>query len=164
MENKLDINQEQLMLAQEEDTMRDMYLVFTIDGQDYALEIRYVIEIVEIMPITSVPFLPECMKGIINLRGTIVPIMDVRLRFGLQEEAYTDHTCIVVVNQGNLTLGMIVDSVQEVTTFGEQQRMAPPSSGTGDATYYIKGVCNTNDNIRLLLDCEKLMEIAGKDR
>ena len=164
MENKLPVTREQLMEAQAEDTMQDMYLVFTIDGQDYAIEIRFVIEIVEILPITSVPFLPECMKGIINLRGTIVPIMDVRLRFGLEEQEYTEHTCIVVVNHGNLALGMIVDSVQEVTTISAEQRMAPPVNGLEESSYYIKGVCNVGDNIRLLLDCAKLMEIAGKDR
>ncbi len=164
MESKLPVSQERLLEAQAEDTMQDMYLVFTIAGQDYAIEIRFVIEIVEIMPITSVPFLPDCMKGIINLRGTIIPIMDVRLRFGLEEQEYTEHTCIVVVNHGNLSLGMIVDAVQEVTTIGAEERMAPPITGMEASNYYIKGVCSANESIRLLLDCEKLMEIAGKDR
>ncbi len=164
MENKLPVRQEQILEAQGEDTMQDLYLVFTIDGQDYAIEIRFVIEIIEIIPVTTVPFLTECMKGIINLRGTIIPIMDVRLRFGLEEQEYTEHTCIVVVNHGNLSLGMIVDSVQEVTTIGADQRMAPPTSGMEDSNYYIKGVCNAGERIILLLDCAKLMEIAGKDR
>ncbi len=164
MENKLPVDQDQLLEAQAGDTMQDMYLVFTIDGQDYAIEIRFVIEIVEIMPITSVPFLPDCMKGIINLRGTIIPIMDVRRRFGLEEQEYTENTCIVVVNHGNLALGMIVDSVQEVTTISPETRMAPPMNSVDETSYYIKGVCNAGENIRLLLDCEKLMEIAGKDR
>ncbi|MDO5111655.1 MAG: chemotaxis protein CheW [Clostridia bacterium] len=163
MENAIALSNGQLTDAHVEDTMQDLYLVFTIDAQDYAIEIRYVIEIIEITPITNVPFLPDCVKGIINLRGTIIPIMDVRLRFGLPEQAYTDNTCIVVVNQGNMTLGLIVDAVQEVTTISSEQRLAPPNAGD-DANQYIKGVCNSAETIRLLLDCEKLMEIPGKDR
>lgn len=162
MEKKEAQNQDSLMaIASAEDTMNDTYLVFTIAGQDYALEIRYVIETIEVMPITSVPFLPACMKGIINLRGTIVPIMDVRLRFGLEEQAYNEHTCIVVVNEGNLSLGLIVDAVQEVTSITMDQFMAPPADIRKAGSYFVKGVCNTAENIRLLLDCVKLMEVGN---
>ncbi|MDD4074832.1 MAG: chemotaxis protein CheW [Eubacteriales bacterium] len=163
MDNAIALSNGQLANASPGDTMQDLFLVFTIDTKDYAIEIRYVIEIIEITPITNVPFLPDCVKGIINLRGTIIPIMDVRLRFGLPEQAYTDKTCIIVVNQGNMSLGLIVDAVQEVTTINSEQRLAPPSINSGE-TNYIQGVCNSAESIRLLLDCEKLMEIPGKDR
>ncbi len=163
MDNAIALNNGQLTDVNNADTMQDLFLVFTIDAKDYAIEIRYVIEIIEITPITNVPFLPDCVKGIINLRGTIIPIMDVRLRFGLPEQAYTDKTCIIVVNQANMALGLIVDAVQEVTTINSEQRLAPPHISSEESNY-IKGVCNSAETIRLLLDCEKLMEIPGKDR
>lgn len=145
--------------AVEVDTAEDRFLVFTIDGQDYAIEIHYIIEIIEMLPITAVPFLPGCMKGIINLRGSIIPLMDVRLRFGLMEQAYTERTCIIVLENEGVQLGLIVDAVQEVTNIPEDQRMPPPNAQEGESIRYIKGVGNAGGEIQLLLDCDRLMEI-----
>ena len=133
-------------------------MVFTIDEQSYAIEIHYITEIIEIMPVTVVPFLPGCMKGIINLRGSIIPVMDVRLRFGLPEQAYTERTCIIVLDNEGVQLGLIVDAVREVTNIPPEHRMPPPD-GRGEANRYIKGVGNAGDEIQLLLDCDRLMVV-----
>jgi len=156
METKPQIDQEiELGMAE------DRFLVFTIDEQDYAMEIRYIIETIEMAPITRVPFLPSCIKGIINLRGSVIPVMDVRLRFGLPAQEYTERTCIIVLDNEGVQLGLIVDMVQEVATIPEDRRMPPPSTqaGLGDSIRYIKGMGNVGGEIQLLLDCNKLMEI-----
>ena len=95
----------------ESNTKEDRFLVFTIGEQDYAIEIHYVIEIIEPMPLTPIPFLPGCIKGIINVRGDVIPVMDVRMRFGLPEQEYTEHTCIINLDNDGVSLGLIVDEV-----------------------------------------------------
>ena len=137
---------------------QDRFLVFTIDGQNYGIEIHYITEIIEVMPATVGPFVPACMKGIINLRGSIIPLMDVRLRFDLPEKEYTEQTCIIVLDNDGVSLGLIVDAVQEVTDIPEDQRMPPPT-GQGEDSRYIKGVGNADGQIQLLLDCDQLMDI-----
>lgn len=144
-----------------ESSLENRFMVFTIDGQDYAIEIRYVVEIIGVMPITVVPFLPDCMKGIINLRGGVIPLMDVRLRFALPEQEYTDRTCIIVLDNDGVQLGLIVDEVQEVLSIPEESRMPQPSSYVGESIRYIKGVGHVGKNVQLLLDCDKLMDIQG---
>ena len=88
----------------ESNTKEDRFLVFTIGEQDYAIEIHYVIEIIEPMPLTPIPFLPGCIKGIINVRGDVIPVMDVRMRFGLPEQEYTEHTCIINLDNDGVSL------------------------------------------------------------
>lgn len=140
---------------------KDRFLVFTIDNRSYAIEIHYITEIIEMLPITVVPFLPGCMKGIINLRGSIIPLMDVRLRFGLPEQEYTERTCIIVLDNDGVQLGLIVDAVQEVTSIPEDLRMPPPSAQLEESARYIKGVGNAGGQIQLLLDCDRLMVVQG---
>ena len=103
----------------ESNTKEDRFLVFTIGEQDYAIEIHYVIEIIEPMPLTPIPFLPGCIKGIINVRGDVIPVMDVRMRFGLPEQEYTEHTCIINLDNDGVSLGLIVDEVQSVMRIPE---------------------------------------------
>ncbi|MEA5058853.1 MAG: chemotaxis protein CheW [Candidatus Pelethousia sp.] len=148
-------------MQREQDTAEDRFLVFTIDKQSYGIEIHYIIEIIEMLPITVVPFLPACMKGIINLRGSIIPLMDVRLRFGLPEQAYTERTCIIVLDNDGVQLGLIVDAVQEVTNIPADLRMPPPNAQAGESIRYIKNVGNADNQIQLLLDCDRLMAIQG---
>lgn len=147
-------------MLQEMEGAEDRFLVFTINEQSYAIEIHYITEIIEMLPITAVPFLPGCLKGIINLRGSVIPVMDVRLRFGLPEQTYTERTCIIVLDNDGVQLGLIVDSVQEVTNIPEELRMPPPGNDE-DANTYIKGVGNADNEIQLLLDCDKLMVVQG---
>ncbi|MDL2218295.1 chemotaxis protein CheW [Christensenellaceae bacterium OttesenSCG-928-M15] len=148
-------------MPDDHEAIDDMFLVFTMEEQNYAVEIHYVTEIIEMMPITNVPNLPSCLKGIINLRGSVIPVMDVRLRFGLMETDYTERTCIIVVDNEGMMLGLIVDAVQECMTIDEEKRMPPPSTNVGGNARYIKGVSRNGNSIQLLLDCDKLMDLMG---
>lgn len=141
----------------EEDTQKDRYLTFSLDRESYGIEVRYVTEIVGIQPITVVPELPEYVKGIINLRGKIIPVMDVRLRFKKEPREYNDRTCIVVVDIGNVPIGLIVDSVSEVLTIPEQDVVEPPQKNAGFNNRYIKKIGKVGNEVKLLLDCDKLL-------
>ncbi len=99
-----------------EDTQRDRYLTFSLGKESYGIEIRYVTEIVGMQAITSLPELIEYLKGVINLRGKIVPVMDMRLRFHKEAITYNERTCIIIVEIGDITVGLIVDGVSEVVT------------------------------------------------
>ena len=98
-----------------EDTQEGKYLSFRIGGEVYGIEIRHVTEIVGIQKITEVPDMPQYMKGVINLRGNVIPVVDVRLRFHMQPRDYDDRTCVIVVNINDASIGLVVDSVKEVS-------------------------------------------------
>lgn len=146
----------------EEDTQKDKYLIFTIDKEDYGIEIKYVIEIIGIQTITKVPELDDYIKGIINLRGKIIPVMDVRLRFRKPVMEYDDRTCIVVVNVGELTVGLIVDRVSEVVNIPQAQVVLPPQTSKKTKNKYIDGIGKIGDDVRLLIDCNKLLNDDAK--
>ncbi len=141
----------------EEDTLKDRYLTFLIEKESYGIEVRYITEIIGIQPITKIPELPEYVKGIINLRGKIIPVMDVRLRFKKEPREYNDRTCIVVVDISDVSIGLIVDSVSEVLTIPEQDIVDPPSMNRGFNNRYIKKIGKVGNEVKLLLDCGKLL-------
>jgi purine-binding chemotaxis protein CheW len=144
-------------LYEEEDTQKGKFLTFSLGKESYGIEILYVTEIVGIQPITQVPELPEYIKGIINLRGKIIPVMDVRLRFKKTSVDYNDRTCIVVIDIKDISIGMIVDTVAEVLSIPEHEIVPPPDINKGGKKY-IKGIGKTGSEVTLLLDCEKLLE------
>lgn len=139
------------------DTLKGKYLTFFIDNVTYAIEIKFVTEIIGIQPITEIPELPSYVKGIINLRGKIVPVMDVRLRFKKDQLEYNDRTCIVVVDVNNISLGLIVDNVSEVVKISDDNIVPPPESNTGADNKYIKAIGKVDNKVNLILSCEKLM-------
>ena len=104
-----------------EDTQKDKYLTFHLGSEDYGIEIRHVTEIIGIQKITVIPEMPDYIKGVINLRGKIIPVMDVRIRFRLPERAYDERTCVVVVNIRDAAIGLVVDTVSEVADIPESQ-------------------------------------------
>lgn len=140
----------------EEDTLKGRYLTFLVGKESYGVEVRHVTEIVGIQSITEIPELPAYVKGIINLRGKIIPVMDVRLRFGKEPKAYDDRTCVIVIDIGNLSIGLIVDAVSEVITIPEQDIVPPPKMQQGFGKS-IKNIGKVGDDVKLLLDCEKLL-------
>lgn len=143
-------------LNQEDDTMRGKFLTFNLDKQVYGIDIRYAREIISFQPITEVPDLPEYVQGIINLRGKIIPVMDVRTRFNKQFREYTDRTCIIVIEVKHTSVGLIVDRVAEVLTIPDTEIVAPPEvNQVGNK--YIKGIGKVGSEVKLLLDCEKLL-------
>ncbi len=141
----------------EEDTQKDRYLTFMVGSESYGIEVRYVTEITGIQAITDIPELPEYIKGIINLRGQIIPVMDVRLRFKKEPKEYTDRTCIIVVDISSMPIGLIVDGVSEVITIPEQDVVEPPQANMNLNNRYIKLIGKSGNNVTLLLDCEKLL-------
>jgi purine-binding chemotaxis protein CheW len=140
-----------------EDTQRDRYLTFSIGKEDYGIEIKYVTEIIGIQEITEVPELPDYVRGIINLRGKIIPVMDVRLRFRKNFQEYNDRTCIIVIDIREISIGLIVDKVCEVLTIEEDNTVPPPDVKTGFQNRYVKGIGKVGNEVKLLLDCDKLL-------
>ncbi len=141
----------------EEDTQKDRYLTFILESECYGIEIKYVTEIIGLQAITVIPELPEYVKGIINLRGKIIPVIDVRLRFKKVAKEYNDRTCVIVVDISNLSIGLIVDSVAEVLTIPEQDIVEPPQVNKEANNRYIKKIGKVGTAVKLLLDCERLL-------
>jgi purine-binding chemotaxis protein CheW len=141
---------------QEEDTQHGRYLTFALGQESYGLEISYVKEIVGMQPITVLPEVPSEVKGIINLRGRIIPVIDMSLKFGKELCAYNDRTCIIVVEIRDISVGLIVDNVTEVLVIDDSEIVPPPSVKTGAHNEYIKAIGKTGSDVKLLLDCDKL--------
>ena len=141
---------------EEEDTQRDRYLIFLLGNEFYGVEIRYVTEIIGLQAITEIPELPEYIRGIINLRGKIIPVMDVRLRFKKEALEYNDRTCVIVVDVGEISMGLIVDQVAEVLTIPEEEIVDPPQVNRGSSRH-IRKIGKVGSSVKLLLDCERLL-------
>jgi len=135
------------------------YLAFRLCDEMYAIEILKVQEIIGIMKITLIPRLPRFMRGVINLRGKVVPVLDLRLKLGMRLPENTDRTCIIVVNfpieEGMITLGAIVDEVSEVIHFADHQIEPPPLCGGHDMGL-LTGVGKVGERVFLLLDPERV--------
>lgn len=140
----------------DEDTLRGKYLIFTLGCELYGMEIRDITEIIGIQPITEVPEMPGYVRGITNLRGKIIPVMDARLRFKKARREYDGRTCIIVIDTNDTSIGLIVDSVSEVLVLADEEIAPPPDINAGGHRY-IKGIGKTESNVILLLDCEKLL-------
>ncbi len=141
---------------EKEDTQKGRYLTFSLGNEAYGVEIRYVTEIIGIQAITELPELAEYIRGIINLRGKIIPVIDVRLRFKKEFREYNERTCIIVVDIEQLSIGIIVDIVTEVLTIEEQDIVEPPSIGNELQNRYIKNIGKVGNDVKLILDCDKL--------
>ncbi|MFH1747087.1 MAG: chemotaxis protein CheW [Planctomycetota bacterium] len=138
------------------DIRGDKYLTFSLADEEYGLEILKVREIIGIMDITAVPQMPNFVKGVINLRGKVIPVIDLRLKFGLDPAEYTEETCIVVVDVGTL-MGIIVDTVQEVLDIDGNQIDPPPPLGADVDTSFVLGMGKVKDDVKILLDIIKVM-------
>lgn len=143
--------------SDDEDTQKDKYLTFHLAGEDYGIEIQYVIEIIGIQNITDVPDMPAFIRGVINLRGKVVPIMDVRARFGIEDRAYDDRTCIIVVNIETTEVGLVVDEVSEVADIPESNVEPAPRTSKNSEDSYIQGMGRINNDVKILLDVHKLL-------
>jgi purine-binding chemotaxis protein CheW len=140
-----------------EDTQRGKFLTFFVGREAYGIEIKFVTEIIGIQDITEVPELAEYIKGIINLRGKIIPVIDVRLRFKKDFKEYNDRTCIIVIEIKDNCVGLIVDNVAEVINIDEDNIVLPPGSKTGFNNRYVRGIGKVGNEVKLLLDCDKLL-------
>lgn len=142
----------------EEDTQKDKFLTFFLGKEVYAIEIRYVTEIIGIQPITEVPEFPSYVKGIINLRGRIIPVLDVRLRFKKQSVEYNDRTCIIVIEVKDTYVGLIVDNVSEVLSIAENETVPPPEISKASVNKFIHAIGKVGNEVKLILDCDQLFK------
>ena len=148
------------------------YLTFSLAGEEYGIGILKVKEIIGMMPITHVPQTPEYVKGVVNLRGKVIPVVDLRLKFGIEQIDYTERTCIIVVEISSLgktiAMGIVVDSVSEVLNIKNGDIEDTPSFGTKLKTEFILGMAKVGANVKILLDidlvlaAEEVAEIEAK--
>ena len=154
--NKLNETIEELSV-ENEDTLRNMYLTFKLGKEDYGIEIRYVTEIVGMQKITEVPDMPVFVKGVVNLRGQVIPVLDMRLRFHMESRNYDERTCIVVVNINGAQVGLVVDTVNEVRNIDDTQISPPPQTAGAASAQYIQGMGKVGEAVIILLDGQRLL-------
>jgi purine-binding chemotaxis protein CheW len=147
------------------------YLTFTLAEEDYGLEILKVREIIGMMDITAIPQTPDYVKGVINLRGRVIPVIDLRLKFGLPSMDYGERTCIIVVDAsglaGPLQMGVVVDAVSEVMNVNGEDIEPAPSFGSRLKTTYILGIAKARGSIKILLDIDQVLtaeELVGMEQ
>jgi purine-binding chemotaxis protein CheW len=144
---------------EDEDTQANKYLFFRIGKESYGIGIRFIIEIIELQRISEVPEMPTYVKGVINLRGKVIPIVDLRLRFELEERAYDDRTCIIVTEIDRVLIGFIVDTVEEVMEIPEDRIEPPPRfKSVAGKDRYISGMGKVGDQVKILIDVEKVVK------
>lgn len=142
---------------EDEDTLENRYLTFRVNNEHYALEIRHVTEILGVQKITRVPNTRDFIIGIMNLRGIIYPVLDVRRRFGIPTIEWNDRTCIVVIQVDNVGLGLLVDEVSEVVTMPPETISEAPSTNKGAQSKFIAGIGKLGDALIILLDIYRLL-------
>ena len=137
------------------------YLTFSLAEEQYGIGILKIKEIIGMLPITSVPQTPEFVKGVINLRGKVIPVMDLRLRFGMSSIDYTERTCIIVVEiagpAGTILVGIVVDAVSEVLNIKGNDIEKTPTFGTKLNTDYILGMAKIEGGVKILLDIDQVL-------
>ncbi len=137
------------------------YLTFALAAEEYGISILKIKEIIGMMPITTIPQTPEFVKGVINLRGKVIPVVDLRLRFGMERIDYTERTCIVVVEisggSGTVMIGIVVDSVSEVLNIKGGDIEETPTFGTKLETDYILGMAKIQGGVKILLDIDRVL-------
>lgn len=147
------------------------YLTFVLGHEEYGLEISRVREIMGVVPIVALPTVPHYIKGVINLRSMVIPIVDLRLKFGLPEVEYTKETCIIVVDMNEHLTGIVVDAVSEVLDIAEKEIDDSPTFGASVNTKFIIGMGKVKGKVKILIDIALVLEaeqstlarLTGKD-
>ena len=143
----------------------EKHLTFRLEGEVYGVAILKVQEIINLIPVTRVPRTPRYVRGVINLRGKVIPVMDLRLRFGMPALDYTERTCIIVVEidgqTGTAQAGIVVDAVSEVLYVKVEDIEPSPSFGTQLNTEFIRGMAKMNGGIKILLDSDRVLSRDG---
>lgn len=144
--------------TEEEDMQHGRYLTFSLENEEFGISINYVNEIIGMQKINDIPEVSSFVKGIINLRGSIIPIIDMRLKFKKPQAEYDDRTCIVIVDINGISAGLIVDKVAEVINIDDSQISPPPDYRTGFQSRFINGIGKLKDSVVLLLNCDRLFK------
>lgn len=163
--NNEEMNQVVQMLGESRSELDDKWLTFWMDKQMFGVSIAIVEMIVSMMPITEVPEYPSYAKGIINLRGSIIPLIDLRLRLGKPEAEYNDHTCIIIINMEDSQLGFVVDGVDAVTDIPQSAITPPPRMGEDTTNRYLTGVARLacEDGTEKLVLCLNATKVLQED-
>lgn len=144
------------------DKQRNKYVTFKSGNEYFGLKIEYVSEIIVYQEITEIPESEDYIKGLINLRGKIIPVIDVRIRFKQEPMEYTDRTCIVIVNVNDMVVGLIVERIAEVVEIKEEDILPPPKVVIGGEdklqNRYVYGIGKVGDSVKLLLDPERILK------
>ena len=147
------------------ETRAGKYLTFKLADEDYGISLLKIREIIGMMPITSVPRTPDFVKGVINLRGKVIPVTDLRRRFNMPEREYNDRTCIIVVEvrgqETTVQMGIVVDAVTEVLPVRSEEIEPAPEFGTEVDTHYILGMANMDGTVKILLDIDRVLTAKG---
>ena len=143
----------------EDEIQKEQYMTFKCSDEIYGISIKYVNEIIGLSQITKVPETQDYLIGLINLRGKIIPVIDVRIRFGKEPLEYNDRTCVIVIDVKSTVIGLIVDAIDEVAAFAENEITPPPSVSdlAIQAKKYVFGIGRGNGEVKLLLDPDKLI-------
>jgi len=148
----------------EENNIDDMYLTFTVAGEEYGVGIGFVTEIVGMQRVMEVPDVPAFIKGVINLRGKVIPVMDVRLRFGMDWKDYTERTVIIVLDVDDIPVGLAVDAVSDVREIPEANIDQPPQyGGNRDGRGVIRGLGKQGDQVAIIIDIRRLISDQSID-
>lgn len=144
----------------EEDSQKGKFMTFQTGKEFFGISISFVDEIIAMQDITSIPEVEDYIKGLINLRGKIIPVIDVRIRFKLEPIEYTDRTCIIVISVKSTMIGLIVEKIAEVDTILDDDIVPPPAIGRKDKEHnkYVYGLAKTGDVVKMLIDPEKLIK------
>ncbi|MCL2034207.1 MAG: chemotaxis protein CheW [Oscillospiraceae bacterium] len=154
MAEELDFSQTESEIT---DEMENMYLNFFVGEGVYGIEIRYVLQIIGMQKIEAMPEMPMYMKGFINLRGNIIPVVSMRERFGQFEDPYNERTCIIITQVGDREVGLIVDAIKETITIEPEQVSPQPAATQGMDNAYIKGIAKlTAGDVSILIDVQRL--------
>ena len=152
-----------LMVEDDEEQQENKFLMFKLGEEEYGIDITRITAIEELPQITNIPDMPNFVKGVINLRGKVIPAVDLRLRFGIEEKEYDDRTCIIIVSIKESTIGLIVDIVSEVHEIKENDIGAPPSfKNASGKEQYIAGLAKKGEEVKIILDVEKI--ISNEDK
>ena len=142
-----------------DDAQKGKFMTFRCGKESFAIEIKYVTEIIGIQNITAIPEVADYIKGLINLRGKIIPVIDVTIRFRKPPFEYTDRTCIIVINVKGTEVGLIIENIAEVVNIEEKDILPPPTIGPSqEQNKYVYGIGKVENSVKLLLDPEKLIK------
>ena len=149
--------------AEEDSVPCSKFLTFVLGEESYGLDIHFVREIIGMQSVTPIPDARQDIRGVINLRGRVIPVMDVRRRFNMAARVDDDRTCIIVVEVGDWTVGLVVDTVSEVLDIAADQIEPPPPGLGGRSSSFIEGMGKLDDRVRLLLDARRLLSVDPID-
>lgn len=144
-------------LFDEAESQNDKYITFNLGEEIYAINIKFVREIIGIQKITHVPDMPNFIKGVLNLRGSVIPIIDVRIRFGMPTVEYNERTCIIVVTIEDSEIGLIVDEVAEVLDIPLNHMDSTPKTNKKAKNKYIQGIGKVGDNVIIVLGVANIL-------